>query len=152
LRRHRDRPAPSSDQPREPEETHKYGVIQSCGFHVGYFDATLPDFDRTTAFVFADVDLRDSVDTCVSHLWPLLSDGGYFYTHEAAHMEIASLFFDREWWRATFNCEAPGPIGAGTGLGLIPAPGGFRSALGYSIKAPDAVQLEEVPQPGLSPG
>lgn len=127
----------------------KYGAIQVCSFNVGYFETTLPGFHRSATFVFADVDLRDSVDTCVRYLWPLLSDGGYFYTHEAAHMEIASLFFDREWWRSTLDTEPPGLVGAGTGLGLIPGPGGFGSALGYSMKAPDSVHLAEVPQPGL---
>lgn len=127
----------------------RYGAIQSCNFNAGYFEATLPGFAKSTAFVFADVDLRDSVETCVRYLWPLLPAGGHFYTHEAAHMEIANLFFDRKWWRDTCGCEPPGLIGAGTGLGLIPGPGGFRSALGYSIKAPEAVRLEEIPQPGL---
>lgn len=127
----------------------RYGAIQACSFSAGYFEATLPDFNRSTVFVFADVDLRDSVDTCVRYLWPLLSDGAYFYTHEASHMEIASLFFDREWWRARLDCEPPGLVGAGTGLGLIPGSGGFGSALGYSIKAPEAAELEDVPQPGL---
>lgn len=127
----------------------RYGAVQACNFHAGYFDATLPDFKRRTVFVFADVDLRDSVEACVRYLWPLMSQGSHFYTHEAAHMEIARLFFDREWWRSTFDSEAPGLIGAGTGLGLIPGSGGFRSALGYSIKSPERVALQEVPQPGL---
>lgn len=127
----------------------KYGAVQVCSFNVGYFDKTLPGFDRTTAFVFADVDLLESVDTCLRYLWPLIAEGGYFYTHDAAHMEVASLFFDREWWRSTLGAEPPGLVGAGTGLGLIPRAGGFTSALGYSIKAPEAVHLEEVPQPGL---
>lgn len=127
----------------------KYGAIEVCSFHAGYFEVTLPEFNKITAFVFADVDLRDSVDTCLRYLWPLLLERGYFYTHEAAHMEIASLFFDREWWRATCDSDPPGLVGAGTGLGLVPGPGGFRSALGYALKAPEAVQLEEVPQPGL---
>lgn len=127
----------------------KHGAIQACSFNVGYFETTLPEFDTSTAFVFADVDLRASVDTCVRYLWPLLVDGGYFYTHEATHMEIASLFFDREWWRSTLDAEPPGLVGAGTGLGLIPSRGGFGSALGYSVKRHESVHLEEVPQPGL---
>jgi hypothetical protein len=126
-----------------------YGAIEACNFHVGYFDTTLPEFNKNTVFVFADVDLRDSIATCLRHLWPLMPDGGYFYTHEAAHMEIVKLFFNQEWWQSRFGCEPPGLVGAGTGLGLIPSAGGFRSALGYSIKAPEGVHLEEVPQPGL---
>nr|MBA2599580.1 hypothetical protein [Actinomycetota bacterium] len=53
----------------------RYGAVDVCSFNAGYFDATLPAFGNRTAFVFADVDLRDSVETCVRFLWPLLSEG-----------------------------------------------------------------------------
>jgi len=130
----------------------KYGAIEVCSFHAGQFEATLPGFKKITASVFADVDLRTSVEVCLRYLWPLLPDGRYFYTHEATHMEIASLFFDRDWWHSTLHCEPPGLVGAGTGLGLVPGQGGFRSALGYCVKAPERVHLKEVPQPGLVGG
>jgi hypothetical protein len=121
-----------------------------CDFHVGYFEQTLPAFDTPCVFVFADVDLVSSLSTCLRHLWPRLDDGGFFYTHEAAHMESARLFFDRKWWREALGVEPPGLVGAGTGLGLIPAPGGFRSALGYTAKTPSGLNLKEVP-PTLAP-
>ncbi len=54
----------------------RYGAVDVCSFNAGYFDATLPAFGNKTVFVFADVDLRDSVETCVRFLWPLLSEGG----------------------------------------------------------------------------
>jgi O-methyltransferase len=127
----------------------RYGAIEVCNFHVGYFDETLPHFARECVVVFADVDLTSSLETCVRYLWPLLVDGGYFYTHEATHLEIASLFFDKKWWRISLGTEAPGLVGAGTGLGLIPAAGGFRSSIGYTVKAQTVLDLEEVPQPGL---
>ena len=85
--------------------------------------------------VFLDVDLVDSLRTCFTYLWPLLQDGCYLFTHEAHHMEIAGLFFHEEWWRSQMHCGAPGLIGAGTGLGLLPSSGGFGSALGYTVIA-----------------
>jgi O-methyltransferase len=124
----------------------KYGAIEVCSFNVGYFAATLPEFERRTAFVFADVDLRESLETCLQYLWPLLDDGHSFFTHEAPHVEIASLFFDQDWWRNRVDERPPGLIGAGTGLGLIPRPGGFGSALGYAVKAPEALELTPRPQ------
>ena len=127
----------------------RYGSIEVCRFHVGFFDQTLPNFSDPCIQVFADVDLTDSLQTCLRYLWPLLADGGFFYAHEATHLEIAGLFFDKEWWRDALGASAPGLVGAGTGLGLIPAPGGFRSSIGYTVKQTAALELQEVPQVGL---
>ncbi len=123
----------------------RYGAIEVCNFHRGYFESTLPGFEQPCVFVFADVDLRGSLEDCVRHLWPQLTDGASFFTHEATHMEIAGLFFERDWWRE-LGFQPPGLVGAGTGLGLIPRAGGFGSPLGYAIKSPETVQLEHVPQ------
>ena len=128
----------------------RYGNLEVCRFHVGFFDQTLPNFSEPCILVFADVDLTDSLQTCLRYLWPLLADGGYFYAHEASHLEIAALFFDKEWWRQTLDTAAPGLVGAGTGLGLIPAPGGFRSSIGYTVKQAATLELQEVPQVGLA--
>ncbi len=105
------------------------------------------DFAEPCVFVFADVDLRSSLEDCVEHLWPLLAEGRSFFTHEAPHPEIAELFYDKEWW-ARLECEPPGLVGAGTGLGLIPEPEGFASALGYTVKSPELVALALRPQVG----
>ncbi len=112
----------------------RYGKIAACHFNVGYFQDTLPLFSDQCVMVFLDVDLVDSLKTCFTYLWPLLQDGGYLFTHEAHHMEIADLFFDKDWWGAKMGSRAPGLIGAGTGLGLLPSAGGYGSALGYTIK------------------
>ena len=128
----------------------RFGDIDRCRFNQGFFEQSLPGFDRPCVLAFVDVDLRDSLETCLRHLWPLLADGCALFTHEAPHMEIAALFFDREWWRENLGCEPPGLVGAGSGLGLVPDRGGFRSALGYTIKNPRAGELTSVPQ-GTAP-
>ena len=115
----------------------KYGKISPCHFNVGYFDQTLAHFSSPCVLIFLDVDLLDSLETCFTYLWPLLQNGCYVFTHEAHHMEIAGFFFQEEWWRSKMHCAAPGLIGAGTGLGLLPGSGGFRSALGYTVKNPN---------------
>lgn len=126
----------------------KYGKIEACRFNVGFFDDTLPKFKNKVAFVFEDVDLRESLEICLWNLWPLMQEGCYFYTHEAAHLEISSLFFDKDWWQKNMKQEPPGLIGAGTGLGLVPAANSFKSALGYSIKNIRSLSFKEVVQEG----
>jgi O-methyltransferase len=113
----------------------RFGTIGNCEFHPGYFSDTLPGFSEPVVLAFLDVDLRSSLEDCVRSLWPLLQRGCRLYTHEAADLSIASLFFDREWWREVLDCEPPGLVGAGNGLGLVPGKEGFRSNLGFAVKA-----------------
>ena len=129
----------------------RYGAINVCTFNVGYFCDTLPTLRKKCAFVFLDVDLVDSLELCLRNLWPLLQDGCFLFTHEAPHLEISFLFFDREWWRSNLAAKAPGLIGAGTGLGLFPRSGSFQSDLGYTVKNPQTLDFPEEEQVGITP-
>lgn len=124
----------------------RYGDMSVVRFHPGFFAETLPHFAKRCVVAFLDVDLLDSLETCLTHIWPLLTDGGYLFTHEARHVEISALFFDRDWWRENLGCDAPGLIGAGSGLGLIPTGKGYRSDLAYTVKNPLAAGFRENPQ------
>lgn len=113
----------------------RYGARDVCTFHEGYFEDTLPGFDQPIVFAYVDVDLAKSEKTCLEYLWPLLIEGGYLYTDEAPHLEIATLFYDRQWWSDVVGTEPPGLVGAGNGLGLFPHKGGFfGSSIGYTAK------------------
>jgi len=127
----------------------RYGAMNCCNFNVGFFEQTLPDFSRRCILIFLDVDLVGSLETCLKQLWPLLQDGCYLFTHEAHHVEIPSVFFREDWWRANLGCPAPGLVGAGNGLGLLPSSGGFGSALGYAVKNPLVTNFEVNPQTGV---
>lgn len=126
----------------------KYGDPTTCTLHAGYFEDSLPDFDEQCALIFLDVGLRESAETCIENLWPLLVDDGYLFTHDVKHMEISTLFFDTEWWRDHLRAEPPGLVGAGNGLGLHPGPNGFTSLLGYIVKNPEGVAFEQVEENG----
>ena len=112
----------------------RHGQIGVCHFHKGWFEETLPTFEEPLVLAFLDVDLRSSLRTCVRALWPQLVPGGRMFVHEAPHLEISSLFFDEAWWRENLDAGAPGLIGAGSGLGLAAAAGGWRSWIGYAVK------------------
>jgi hypothetical protein len=124
----------------------RYGAIDVCEFHKGYFEATLPDFAEPVVFVYIDVDLVSSEKTCLQYLWPLMRNDCALFTDEADHHEIASAFYDREWWEKEVGDEPPGLVGAGNGLGVFPAAGGSRSTVGYTVKRPSREAMLVKPQ------
>jgi len=126
----------------------RYGELSACRFEAGYFAETMPAFAEPVALAFLDVGLRSSAETAIEALWPLLAEGSYLFTHEAKHMEIATLFFDNGWWADRLEASPPGLVGAGSGLGLHPGDNGFSSLLAYTIKAPASETFETVADDG----
>lgn len=124
------------------ENLRKYGVLNVCEFHKGFFHQTLPGFDATLVFAYVDADLTSSVRDCLKYLWPLLQEGSYLFTDEAHHTEIAGLFYDPGWWASELHSAPPGLVGGGNGLGLLLHPGGFRSSLGFTAK----LKTQELPR------
>lgn len=130
------------------DNVERYGDPSAVTIRPGYFEETMPAFDEPVALAFLDVGLRSSAESAVRELWPLLGDDCYLYTHEAKHMEIATLFFERAWWCERLDTEPPGLVGAGSGLGLHPAPNGFSSLLAYTVKNPDTGAFDAVAETG----
>lgn len=122
----------------------KFGCIEVCDFNAGYFNETLPHFKKKCVFAFTDVDLVDSLRTCLLYLWPLLENNGILFTHEASHLDIAFLFFNKDWWEEKLNSKPPGLIGAGSGLGIIPRENFFASSLGYTVKNPHLSGMKKI--------
>lgn len=123
----------------------RYGCIRRCSFVQGYFQDTLPQLKEPVALAFCDVDLADSLRTCLQYLWPRLVEGGFFFTHEAIQREIFSIFNDDEWWHRNLGCEPPGLVGGGSGLGLYPTENGYYgSCLGYTVKSPQVVWARRI--------
>lgn len=121
----------------------RFGNLGVCEFVRGFFDVSLRAFSRPAAMIFLDVDLHESLRTCLKHLWPCLSDYGFLYTHEATQLKFVSLFFDREFWNSELGCEPPGLVGAGCGL---PTGIGHGSGLGYAQKLPSVPARLEDPR------
>jgi hypothetical protein len=96
----------------------RYGAIEVCEFIKGWFHETLPALNEPVLLAFFDVDLEDSLHTCVRYVWPHLVDHGYLFTDECVSTDYVALFYSETWWRKYFNRTPPGLIGAGTGLPL----------------------------------
>ncbi|MDH3582998.1 MAG: TylF/MycF family methyltransferase, partial [Phycisphaerae bacterium] len=109
----------------------RYGNVNCCEFFPGYFDKSLPGLKGRFAMVFLDVDLTESLKSCLTNLWPQMEQGAPLYTHEACQLKYVSLFFDDGWWRENVQEQAPGLIGAGCGLPTGLAQG---SGIGYTRK------------------
>lgn len=97
----------------------RYGAIDCCRFIEGDFADTLEKaLPSGIAVVFMDADLNKSRDSCIKAVWPKLTKGAWFFSHEAQDLAYISRFFDHVWWQRELGVAAPGFIGAGTGLPL----------------------------------
>lgn len=94
------------------------GCIDCCEFIKGWFDDTLPKLNSPVLLAFIDVDLEDSLATCVRYLWPNLVDQGYVFVDEYVGLDYCALFYSEKWWKENFDRTPPGLIGAGMGLAL----------------------------------
>lgn len=103
----------------------RFGHLSCVEFIQGFYQKTLPirPVREKYAFIFEDADLESSVKDVLRHAWPRLSEGCSFFCHEARDLEVCSIFFNDAFWAANFGSKAPGLVGAGMGLPIIP--GGF---------------------------
>jgi hypothetical protein len=107
-----------------------FGDLSVCEFVPGFFAESLKALTKPLVFAFLDVDLLSSIQDCLSHIWPLMVDGGAVYTDDSCDMEVVRLWFDDEWWRRKMHERAPGYVGSGCGLPLSPD----HTPLGYTRK------------------
>lgn len=121
----------------------RFGAPDVCDLIPGFYSYTLPSFREKCVLVFADVDLRESLEACLKHLFPLLGNGCKLFSHEAHHLEMAQLFFDEGWWADNVDIPAPGLVGAGSGLAFN---ADFGSSIGYTVKDLQPQDLRVVPQ------
>jgi len=119
----------------------RYGNIEVCKFVKGYFQDTLKTIKTDSiVLIFEDVDIASSAKDCLKYLWPKLSERCKFYCHEPWSFEVASLFFNKEWWAENLQTTPPGFFGSGNGIMW----GGGKVMIGYAKK----FSKEEVIQKG----
>ena len=118
----------------------RYGDVSVCKFIKGYFEDSLKDLDiGPVAFIFEDADLASSVEDCLRYLWPKMPEGGRFYSHEPWSEHVVALFYDKSWWKETFDTHIPGFYGSGRGI----IAGTEYSRVGYAEKY-DAEKLKQI--------
>lgn len=91
----------------------KYGALDVCEFVRGWFDQTMPNLKDPVVVAFVDVDLRGSLETCLTYIYPKLVPGGTIFSHDG-HLPICvELMEDQNFWKR-FNEPAPEFEGLGT--------------------------------------
>ena len=111
----------------------RYGDVSVCTFHKGWFSETLnaSRLPGRIALAFTDVDLVSSARDCLVGIWPRLSVGGIYFSHDMAFVGVLQVFADKHLWRDLFR--EPVPIFFGAGFGLCDA----SPKLGYMVKGSD---------------
>jgi O-methyltransferase len=96
----------------------KGGALECCEFVQGWFEDTLPRLEGPVLLAFLDVDLEASLECCVRHIWPRLTDRGYIFIDEVVGVDYCALFYSERYWQTAFGRTPPGLSGAGVGLPL----------------------------------
>ena len=96
----------------------RYGNLDRCCFHQGWFASTLApgSFADPTALAFVDVDLVSSVRDCLIGLWPQIAEGGVLFSHDVTFLKVLRLFSDVDFWRKELGTSPPILFGAGFGI------------------------------------
>ncbi len=108
----------------------RYGEVGVCTFVQGWLKDTLVDghLPPAVAMAFTDVDIPSSARDCLLGIWPRLSDGGIYFSHDVAFIKVLQVLMDSDVWREVFREPAPILFGAGWGLG------DSSPALGFMVK------------------
>lgn len=109
----------------------RYGDIEVCSFHPGWFNDSLPHHDAAIAMMFLDVDFCASLHDCLQNLWPHLVDQGMLFLDEYTDIPYCAVFYSEKYWERYFSCAPPGLVGIGTGVqvGMFYVDSSMRSQL-----------------------
>ena len=98
------------------ENIRRYGALDVCTFHKGWFKDTLPFHEGAIVLAFWDVDYYASLHDCLLHLWPSIVNRGLVFLDEYRDVPYCSVFYSEKYWDKYFSCAPPGLIGVGTGV------------------------------------
>lgn len=90
----------------------RFGAIEVCTFHKGWFADTLPGFDQPVDVALLDVDLASATRTCVAALYPRLRAGGVIFSQDGHLRGSVEVLRDPGLWRE-IGVEPPAIEGLG---------------------------------------
>jgi O-methyltransferase len=91
-----------------------YGRIDVCEFSKGWFEDTMPNFDRDIDIAYVDVDLASSTRTCLKYLFPRLLPGGRTYSQDGHLPLVIDVLGDERFWTAEVGVKKPRMDGLGS--------------------------------------
>lgn len=91
----------------------KYGCDKSVCFVKGWFDDTLPGFNKTVLLAYLDVDLVSSTKTCLKYLYRKLVPEGVIYSQDAHLPLVCDLLGDNQFWEHEVGVNKPSINGLG---------------------------------------
>jgi O-methyltransferase len=89
------------------ENVCRRGAPDVCTYVKGWFDQSVPAFREPIAALYLDVDLASSTRTCLKHLYPLISSGGYVFSQDGHLPLVIEVLRDAEFWEREVGAEAP---------------------------------------------
>ena len=107
----------------------RYGNIKAVEFVPGWYRESLTRLEGSRiACLFLDVDLQESIKTCLVALWKLMEPGCKVFVHDVDRPSVVEPFRNQNWWAKEIGSELPRFVGDGKGLSWQ------RRLLGYAIK------------------
>ena len=91
----------------------RFGDIDCCEFIKGWFDDSMPGFNRPVAAAYLDVDLASSTYSCLRYLYPLLVPGGKIFSQDGHLPLVIDVFRDEDFWRGELGTDLPRIEGLG---------------------------------------
>ncbi len=76
----------------------RWGDASVCELRKGWFEETLPGFDRPIDVALLDVDLLSSTRTCLVHLFPKVRPGGVVFSQDGHLQAIVELLRSERFW------------------------------------------------------
>jgi O-methyltransferase len=92
----------------------RYGRFGNCEFVKGWYEDTMPTFDRSVIVAYTDVDLANSTRTCLKYLFPRLVRGGVIFSQDGHLPLVIDVMADANFWREAVGVEPPRIIGLGS--------------------------------------
>ena len=95
------------------DNVRRFGEPSICEFVKGWFEDTMPGFNRPITTAYIDVDLANSTRTCLKYLYPLLVPGGTLYSQDGHLPLVIDVVNDVGFWENEVGCPRPAIEGLG---------------------------------------